>query len=93
MGAAVKIIIGLVMIVVGLGFFVDSVIPLSGTTGTFGIDWLANFFVVLTGVIPIFLILIGLFIVWLESDEMKSKKEIKKEPIKPVQEVKPARKK
>jgi cadmium resistance protein CadD (predicted permease) len=90
MHPAGKIIIGLVLIIIGLGLFVDSVVPLSGGLGTFGIDWLTNFFVVLTGIIPIFLILIGLFVVWLESDELKSRKEISQEMKK---EEKPAEKK
>ncbi|MEE9323717.1 MAG: hypothetical protein V3U72_04185 [Candidatus Aenigmarchaeota archaeon] len=76
MHAAVKIIIGLILILIGLGLFVDSVYPLLGTTSLVpGIDWLANFIVVLTGVIPILLILLGLFVVWLEADELKTAKE------------------
>jgi len=83
MHPAGKIIIGLIVILIGLALFVDSVIPLSGGVGTFGIDWLNNFLIVLTGVIPIFLIFVGLFVVWLEADELKARKEIaepKKEP-------------
>lgn len=79
MHAAVKVIIGLIFILIGLGLFVDSVYPIMGTTGTFGIDWLNNFIVVLTGVIPIFLIIIGLFVVWLEIDEIKMNKELEME--------------
>ncbi len=75
MHAAVKIVIGLVLILVGLGLFVDSVYPISGVKGTLGIDWLSNFIIVVTGTIPIFLILLGLFIVWLEADELKTAKE------------------
>ncbi len=75
MHAAVKIIIGLILILIGLGLFVDSVYPIFGSTGFFPGDWLKNFVVVLTGVIPIFLILLGLFIVWLEADELKTSKE------------------
>ena len=75
MHAVVKIIIGLVLILIGLGLFVDSVYPISGVKGTLGIDWLANFIIVVTGTIPIFLILLGLFIVWLEADELKTAKE------------------
>ena len=83
MHAAVKIIIGLIFILIGLGFFVDSVYPISGTTGTFGINWLENFIIVVTGVIPIFLILLGLFIVWLEADELKTAKEFEEPAEKP----------
>jgi protein-S-isoprenylcysteine O-methyltransferase Ste14 len=79
MHPAAKIIIGLILLIIGLGLFVDSVVPIMGTTGTFGIDWLANFIIVVTGVIPIFLILIGLFVIWLEMDELKTERELKKE--------------
>ena len=75
MHAAIKIILGFVFILIGLGLFVDSVYPINGVEGTFGIDWLNNFIVVITGVIPIFLILLGLFVVWLEADELKTAKE------------------
>jgi len=74
MHPAAKIVIGLVLIIIGLGLFVDSVMPIVGT----GIEWLTNFVIVLTGIIPIFLIVIGLFVVWLEVDELRAQKELKK---------------
>jgi uncharacterized membrane protein YciS (DUF1049 family) len=92
MNAAAKLIIGLILIIIGLGLFVDSVIPILGTTGTFGIDWFGNFIIVLTGVIPPFLIILGLFVVWLEVDEMKAEKELKKEEEKAKKEEKPEKK-
>lgn len=91
MHAAVKIIIGLILVLIGLGLFVDSVYPLSGVKGTFGIDWLGNFIIVLTGTIPIFLILIGLFVVWLEADELKTAKEFE-EPEQEEEKKKPRKK-
>ena len=91
MGVVAKIIAGIILVLIGLGLFVDSVYPLSGTKGTFGIDWLGNFIIVLTGTIPIFLILIGLFIVWLEIDELKIQKEF--EEIEKEEKKKKAKKK
>jgi protein-S-isoprenylcysteine O-methyltransferase Ste14 len=88
MHAAVKIIIGLILVLIGLGLLVDSVYPLMGTRGTFGIDWLGNFIIVLTGTIPVFLILIGLFVVWLEADELKTAKEFEE----PEEKKKPKKK-
>lgn len=96
MNAAVKLLIGLIFIAIGLGLFIDSVYPVLGTEGTFGINWFNNFIIVLTGVIPPFLILLGLFVVWLEIDEMKAQKELKKEEEKAKKEEKtekPKRKK
>jgi chromate transport protein ChrA len=74
MHAAVKILIGLLFIVVGFGLFVDSVYG-NRWTGI-SISWWHNFVVVVTGVIPAFLILVGLFVVWLEADELKAEKEM-----------------
>ena len=77
MHAAVKVIIGIVLLLIGLGLFVDSVYD-NAITGI-PINWLENFVIVLTGIIPIFLILIGLFVIWLEVDELKAEKEFKLE--------------
>ncbi len=87
MNAGVKIIIGLLLIAIGFGLFVESYLVSAYKTNLFGIDiplfsyhgWLNNFIVVVTGFIPPFLILIGLFIFWLELDEMKMQKELEKE--------------
>lgn len=95
MHPAGKIIIGLILIIIGLGLFVDSVVPLSGVAGTtiggIVINWFDNFIVVLTGAIPILLIIIGLFVVWLEADELKSRKELQQE-VKTPEEPKPEKK-
>ncbi len=77
MHAAVKILIGLLIIVAGFGLFVDSVYG-NRWTGI-SINWWQNFKVVLTGVIPPLLILVGLFVVWLEADELKAGKELDEE--------------
>ncbi len=77
MHAAVKILVGLFIIVVGFGLFVDSVYG-NRWTGV-NINWWHNFKIVVTGFIPPLLILIGLFIVWLEADEIKAGKELKEE--------------
>jgi len=74
MHAAVKILIGLLIIVAGFGLFVDSAYG-NRWTGV-SIDWWHNFVVVVTGVIPAVLILAGLFVVWLEADELKAEKEV-----------------
>ncbi len=79
MNAAIKILIGLILIAIGLGLFVDSISPIVGTSDWFPGDWLTNFLVVLTGFVPPFLIVIGLFVVWLEIDEIKADREIRVE--------------
>lgn len=77
MGAG-KVLGGLIVIVIGLALFADSLWNiLPGPQ----INWISNFVITVTGVIPIFLIIIGLFVVWLEVDDMKVKKELKNEPL------------
>lgn len=96
MHAAVKVIIGIIILLIGLGLFVDSAYD-NAITGV-KINWLENFVIVLTGIIPIFLILIGLFVIWLEVDELKAEKEFRMEEEKtrakpsPSPEPKPAKK-
>lgn len=94
MHAAVKVILGIVILLIGLGLFVDSAYD-NAMTGI-SINWLENFVIVLTGIIPMFLILIGLFVIWLEVDELKAEKEFKleeeKSNAKPAPAVKPAKK-
>ncbi|MEM5798736.1 MAG: hypothetical protein QXP39_01670 [Candidatus Aenigmatarchaeota archaeon] len=70
-----KIIGGLLLVVIGLGLFIDDALGINVTR----ITWLDNFVIVATGIIPVFLILIGLFVVWLEIDELKTLKEVKAE--------------
>jgi hypothetical protein len=75
MNAAAKILIGLIIIVIGFGLFVDS--PSIGVWQSLtGINWWNNFIIVVTGVIPALLILIGIFVVWLEADELSAEKEM-----------------
>jgi chromate transport protein ChrA len=93
MHAAAKILIGLILIAIGLGLFVDSISPIVGTSDWFPGDWLTNFLIVLTGFIPPFLILIGLFVVWLEIDEIKAEREIRAEEAKEKREPKKPKKK
>lgn len=71
MSAIFKIVIGLAILVVGLGLLLDLVPGL--TLGS-----LSAFVTVLKGTIPVLLVLVGLFIIWLELDELKSQKAIKK---------------
>jgi len=79
MHAGAKVVVGLIVLAIGLFLFVDSVFPIVGSNAWIPGDWLTNFLIVLTGVIPIFLILVGLFVVWLEVDELKAQKELSKE--------------
>ena len=85
MHAAIKVIVGLILVVIGLGLLANGVLFEVSSAGTF---WLKNFIVTLTGVIPPFLILIGLFVVWLELDEIKAEKELKAEEKKETKESK-----
>ena len=71
MSATLKIIIGLVILAVGLALLLDLVPGLQ-------LGALSAFVTVLKGTIPVLLVLAGLFIIWLELDELKTQKAIKK---------------
>lgn len=75
MGAAVKLVAGIIILLVGLFLWVDS-IWLHYTR----VAWWDHFLNIVKGIIPAILILIGLFMVWLQMDEIKADKELKKEP-------------
>lgn len=66
-----KMIAGLILILVGLGLYAMPQLQI--------VDWLGNFIILVTGSIPILLILIGLFVIWLEADELKVSKDFEKE--------------
>ncbi len=72
MHPAGKLITGLILIAIGLGLFLDEVSP-----WLIGYQWITAFVTVVAGIIPILLILVGLFVVWLEIDEMRAQKELK----------------
>ncbi len=72
MGAAVKLVLGLVVLIVGLFLWVDSV-WLHFTQ----VAWWQSFVSIIFGIVPFLLVLVGIFVVWLEIDELKANKELK----------------
>ncbi len=94
MHAGIKLLIGIILILLGFWLLVpaDSAVlsvikPASiSNIGGISLDWWSEFKTVLKGVIPPIVIILGILIVWIESEELKSpvipekKKEIKKEP-------------
>ncbi|MEM5882618.1 MAG: hypothetical protein QXQ77_00015 [Candidatus Aenigmatarchaeota archaeon] len=72
MHPAAKIVIGLILIVASIYYIIK------GVPGYFEPGWPA-LLTVLKGVIPLGVLLIGIFIVWLEWDELRIEKEIKAE--------------
>jgi hypothetical protein len=76
-----KILIGLLLIVGG-AYWIFYGIGSSGLVTLLGITPntpLVDFLVLVSGGVPPFLVLIGLFVVWLEWDEWKIEKELRKE--------------
>lgn len=69
----IKIIIGIILIAASVWWIVK-------------FSW-QDLLTVLNGAIPPFLILLGVFIVWLEIDEWKIEKELKKEEEKAKKET------
>jgi len=84
MNALIKLLVGVVLLVVPLGLYAYEL--MSGMEGAFGLQLLQSLGIVLQGTIPPFIMLIGLFVVWLELDEWKIEKELKKEEEKEAEE-------
>ncbi|OGI15936.1 hypothetical protein A3K63_01100 [Candidatus Micrarchaeota archaeon RBG_16_49_10] len=84
---ALKLLIGVLLLVVPLGLYAYEL--MGGEIGL-GVYMWKSLGTVIQGTLPPFIMLIGLFIVWLELDEWKIEKELKAEEEK-EKEVKQAR--
>ena len=80
MNTLLKLLIGVTLLVVPLGMYAYEI--MNGFGGAFGLKLLQSLGILLQGSIPLFVMLIGLFVVWLELDELKIEKELKKEEVK-----------
>ena len=69
MSAAAKLIGGVILVVASIYYIV------AGIPGLVAPAW-PDFLTVLNGFIPPLLVLIGIFIIWLEADEFKVEKEL-----------------
>lgn len=82
MHPAAKLLIGVILLVVPLGLYAYEFMYPEAPFRIFDrytIDLLGSLYVVLQGIIPPFLIIVGLFIIWLELDEWRIEKELKME--------------
>jgi uncharacterized membrane protein len=79
MHPAVKLLIGIILLVVPLGLYAMEFMygsqKIPGTSISLNLK--GSLWTVLQGVIPPFVLVIGLFIIWLELDEWKIEKELK----------------
>ncbi len=67
MNAAIKILVGVILLISSIYYVY---------TNQYG-AW-GNLLVVLNGTVPAFVALIGVFIIWIELDDIKVKKEMNK---------------
>jgi hypothetical protein len=74
---AVKIIIGLILIGASVYYIVK------GVPGYFEPGWPA-LLTVIKGLVPLAVLFLGIFIVWLEWDELRIERELKAEEEKPA---------
>lgn len=76
----VKLLIGVILLIVPLGLYVYEFMY-GQQFSIYGINiyLLKSLWTVLQGMIPPFLIVIGLFIIWLELDEWRIERELKLE--------------
>lgn len=91
----IKILIGIVFLVVPLGLYANELLfdnpislPVIGE-----LNLLRSLLIIIQGMVPPFVMLIGLFIIWLELDEWKIEKELKREEEKEEEEKKNKKKK
>lgn len=77
MNPAVKIIIGLILIGASIYYIVK------GVPGYFEPGWPA-LLTVIKGLVPLAVLFLGIFIVWLEWDELRIERELKAEEEKPA---------
>jgi hypothetical protein len=77
MHAAAKVLIGIVLVVASAWWILQGANQYLGnwTSSRRGV---ADLITVLDGILPVLIFFLGIFIVWLEVDEMKVEKEIKK---------------
>lgn len=80
-GSVCKILIGLALLAAGIWMLIpQDLVNLTDITyigGYAGVAWDA-FLTVLLGTVPVLLILFGLLLVWIESEELKIQKPKKK---------------
>ena len=93
MHAGIKLIFGLILILIGMWLLVpaDSVLSVVKPSawadiGGVSLDWWDEFTTVLKGIIPPIVIVLGILIVWIEGEELKS-------PVVPEPKVEPVSKK
>ena len=76
----VKLLIGIILLVVPLGLYVyEFMYGQQFSIFGYNIYLLKSLWTVLQGMIPPFLMVIGLFIIWLELDEWRIERELKLE--------------
>lgn len=74
MSAILKIIIGIILVLAGLYALAPGT-TVQGIPSGFALD---DLWTVLKGSVPVLVILFGLLLVWIESEELKTEKEFKR---------------
>ena len=74
-----KMLIGIILLLVPLGAYAYEYTTGVKTIYGIRVPLLSSLKTVLLGIVPPFLILIGLFVIWLELDEWRIEKELKAE--------------
>lgn len=80
MHALAKVFIGIILLVVPLGLYAyEYLYHVNPTFIGLEFNFLGSLWIILQGMIPPMLMVLGLFIIWLELDEWKIEKELKTE--------------
>ena len=92
-----KLLIGVILLIIPLGLYAYEFTILPGHMefpGTsYKLHLLGSLSIILQGIIPPFVIVVGLFIIWLELDEWRIEKELRREEKKTKARGRPRKKK
>jgi len=79
MGAASKLLIGIVIFLAGIYWYVAPLLGHSGVAGILGVSAFRSLVMVFAGTFGLFLIFLGLIVAWIEYEDLKWEAREKKE--------------
>ena len=71
MGAASKLLIGIVIFLAGIYWYVAPLLGHSGVAGILGVSAFRSLVMVFAGTFGLFLIFLGLIVAWIEYEDLK----------------------
>ena len=79
MGATTKLLIGVIIFLAGIYWYVAPLLGHSGVAGILGVSTFRSLVTVFAGTFGLFLIFLGLIVAWIEYEDLKWEAREKKE--------------